>query len=68
MMIDRLLYAATAIALACVVVLDPAFSTNLLRAVDGVAFTIRPLNLWQTGAAGALLGLAIIAVYREWRR
>jgi hypothetical protein len=67
-MIDRLLYTATALALACVFVFDPAFSANLFRALNEGGFVLPPFNPWETGAASIFLALAVIALWREWRR
>jgi hypothetical protein len=63
-MIDRLLYAATAVALASLLALDPTFAVNLARAFSG-APVATPLALWEQGAAGILLGLVVITMFRE---
>ena len=63
-MIDRLLYAATAAALASVLVFDEIFSSNLTRAF-GEPIATTPLNTWEVWGAGIFLVLAAVAIYRE---
>ena len=64
-MIDRLLYAATALALACVFVFDGNFAANLSRAVGDEPLSLNP---WEAGL-GAIFAVAVgIALYREWKR
>ena len=60
-MIDRLLYAATALALLVVFVFDPNFITNLLHAVDGDDVVLPQLNAWELGVGLMLLLLAVLA-------
>ena len=48
MLYDRLLYAATALALLAVAVFDQTFAANLLRAFGGSL----PVHLWEGGWAG----------------
>ena len=48
MLYDRLLYAATALALLAVAVFDQTFAANLLRAFGGSL----PVHLWEGGLGG----------------
>lgn len=63
-MIDRLLYAATAAALAILVAFDGTFATNLARAFGGRIPPL-PFGPWETGGIGVFLGAVLIAIWRE---
>jgi hypothetical protein len=65
-MTDRLLYAATALALMAVFALDPNFFENLSRAFTGAEFV--SLDPWTAGAVVIFLALAAISLFWEWRR
>jgi hypothetical protein len=64
-MTDRLLYVATATALAVVFMFDETFSSNLVHAFGSLA--IPAFNPWEFGVAGILAGLIVAALYRERR-
>ena len=64
-MTDKLLYAATAIALASVLVLDPTFFANLFRAFGEP--TITSLGIWEVSVAGILATLIVAAIVMERR-
>jgi hypothetical protein len=66
MTIDRLLFAAVALALASVVMLDDNFADNLWRAVNGLPML--PINPWAAGLSAAFTVAAVAALCREWRR
>ena len=66
MMIDRLLYVATALTLASVLMFDDTFSANLVRAIGPIA--VPPLNRWEMAIAGILAALIVTVLYRERRR
>jgi hypothetical protein len=66
MMIDRLLYAATALTLASVLMFDDTFSANLIRAIGPIA--VPSLNPWEMAVAGILAALIVTVLYRERRR
>jgi hypothetical protein len=63
--LNRLLYALTALALAGVVVLDGNFAANLSRAIGDEPLSLNP---WEAGL-GAIFAVAVgIALYREGKR
>ena len=61
MMIDRLLYAATALTLASVLMFDDTFSANLVRAIGPIA--VPSLNPWEMAVAGILAALIVTVLY-----
>jgi len=61
MMIDRLLYAATALTLASVLMFDDTFSANLIRAIGPIA--VPSLNPWEMAVAGILAALIVTVLY-----
>jgi hypothetical protein len=46
-MLERVLYAATALAFMAVLVFDPNFMTNLSYAVDNSEFVLLPFDPWK---------------------
>jgi hypothetical protein len=64
-MTDRLLYATLALALAGVVLLDPTFMANLVRAIYVPSLPLHGLELWGSGVA--LLLCAAIVLYGRRR-
>jgi hypothetical protein len=63
-MIDRLLYAATAMALISVVMFDENFAVNLSRAF-GEPNDFMPPDTWELSVAGILGVLIGAALYRR---
>jgi hypothetical protein len=66
-MINRLIYAATALALLCVVVFDGNFAADLSQAI-GEPIAAMPLNSWERWLAVVFVVLACVALVRELRR
>jgi hypothetical protein len=64
-MIERLIYAITAFALASVILFDKNFLSNLTHAIGK---PIAPFNAWKAGVGGALLILAVAAICQKLRR
>jgi hypothetical protein len=64
--LNRLLYALTALALAGVVVLDGNLAANLSRAIGDEPLSLNP---WEAGLGAILFAVAVgIALYPEWKR
>jgi uncharacterized membrane protein YdcZ (DUF606 family) len=66
MTIDRLLFAAVALALGWVFVLDDNFAANLSRTIN--EFPASTLNPWTAGLSAAFAIAMLAAIYREWKR
>jgi len=65
-MINRLIYAVTALALLSVLVFDETFAANMARDLGEEAAIM--LDPWVAGIGGVFLGLLAAALYRERRR
>jgi precorrin isomerase len=65
-MINRLIYAVTALALLSVLVFDETFAANMARDLGEEAAIM--LDPWVAGIGGVFLGLLAAAFYRERRR
>jgi hypothetical protein len=66
-MTDRILYAAVAVALLGVLVLDPTFLENLFHALGGPP-AITSLGIWEVSTASILAALIVAAIVMERRR
>jgi hypothetical protein len=64
-LLNRLLYAATVLALTSVFVLDGNFTANLSRAINDEPLSLNP---WEAGLGAAFAVAVGIALYREWKR
>ena len=62
-MIDRLIYAVTALALLSVLVFDETFAANVARDLGEEAAIM--LDPWVAGIGGVFVGLLAAALYRE---
>ena len=65
-MIDKFLYGLVGAALLGVLVLDPTFLANLLRAF-GAPPAISQLGIWEVSVAGLLATLIVAAIIMERR-
>ena len=66
-MIDRVLYALVALALASVLVFDSTFLENVFHAF-GEPTAITSLGIWEVSTASILAALIVAAIVMERRR